>query len=94
MEPLPAVIARLGSFLEERIRGIREGNVLIATHAIALKGALEYLTPGSCGSWWGRRVPNCGICRFAVTEEGFTVPVLLGQDEPVTVPARGREART
>ena len=94
MEPLPAVVARLGSFLEERIRGIREGNVLIATHAIAMKGALEYLTPGSCGSWWGKRVPNCGICRFEVTEEGFTPPVLLGQDEPVADPARVGTTRT
>ena len=93
MEPLPSVVARLGSFLEERIRGLREGSVLIATHAIAMKGALEYLTPGSDGSWWGRRIPNCGVCRFRVTEEGFTAPVLLGQDEPIAGGAEGTELR-
>ncbi len=83
MEPLPSVVARLGSFLEDRVRPVRDGNVLIATHAIAMKGALEYLTPGSDGSWWGRHIPNCGICRFSVSEFGFTVPVLIGQDEPL-----------
>ena len=91
MEPLPSVIARLGSFLEDRVRPVREGNVLIATHAIAMKGALEYLTPGSDGSWWGRRIPNCGICRFEVTEDGFTAPVLIGREEPLIPPGEARQ---
>ena len=45
MEPLPAVVERLGDFLEEIADEAERGNVLISTHAIAMKGALEYLTP-------------------------------------------------
>ena len=47
MEQLSSVVKRAGSFLEE----IHEltGNILISTHAIAMKGLLEYLTPDSKG---------------------------------------------
>ena len=43
MEQLPAVVERAGRFLE----GIRhlDGNILISTHALLMKGLLEYLTP-------------------------------------------------
>ncbi|MBQ6388608.1 MAG: histidine phosphatase family protein [Mogibacterium sp.] len=59
MEPLPDVVARLGKFLEE-IREEAEGrNILISTHAIAMKGALEYLTPDSHGSYWATNIGNC-----------------------------------
>ena len=59
MEQLSSVVSRAGSFLEE----IRElsGNILIATHAIAMKGLLEYLTPGSNGSYWSKYIGNCAI---------------------------------
>ena len=59
MEPLHSVVARAGSFLEE-IRGL-SGNILISTHAIAMKGLLEYLTPGSEGSYWSKYIGNCAI---------------------------------
>ena len=52
MEQLDSVVARAGSFLED-IRGM-EGNILISTHAIAMKGMLEYLTPQSNGAYWSR----------------------------------------
>ena len=59
MEPLPDVVARLGKFLEE-IREEAEGrNILISTRAIAMKGALEYLTPDSHGSYWATNIGNC-----------------------------------
>ena len=48
MEQLSSVVERLGRFLEE-IRDV-SGNVLLSTHAIAMKGALEYLTPESRGA--------------------------------------------
>ena len=47
MEQLSSVIGRAGAFLED-IRHLR-GNILISTHAIAMKGLLEYLTPESQG---------------------------------------------
>ena len=59
MEPLALVVERAGAFLED-IRGIG-GNILISTHAIAMKGILEYLTPGSNGAFWSRYIGNCAI---------------------------------
>ena len=66
MEPLSAVTARVGAFLEE-LRDL-PGDILVSTHAIAMKGGLEYLTPGSHGSWWSRFVGNCAV--FAVDNAG------------------------
>ncbi|MBR0085147.1 MAG: histidine phosphatase family protein [Lachnospiraceae bacterium] len=59
MEQLSEVVERAGSFLEE-IRGL-SGNILISTHAIAMKGLLEYLTPDSNGGYWSKFVGNCEI---------------------------------
>lgn len=59
MEQLSSVVARAGSFLEE-IRDLT-GNILISTHAIAMKGLLEYLTPGSNGAYWSKYIGNCAI---------------------------------
>lgn len=74
MEQLSEVTARVGAFLEE-VRG-RAGkeNILVSTHAIAMKGALEYLTPGSNGSYWSKYIGNCTV--YAVPMEGgrFGVP--------------------
>ena len=49
MEQLTSVIGRAGAFLED-IRQL-QGNILISTHAIAMKGLLEYLTPESQGRY-------------------------------------------
>lgn len=59
MEQLSSVVDRAGSFLEE-IRGI-SGNILVSTHAIAMKGLLEYLTPDSGGSFWSKYIGNCTV---------------------------------
>lgn len=59
MEPLSSVVSRVGEFLEE-IRG-RSGNILISTHAVAMKGMLEYLTPGAGGRYWSTYIGNCAI---------------------------------
>ncbi len=75
MEQLSSVVARLGEFLEE-IRSL-EGNILISTHAIAMKGALEYLSPASGGSYWSKYIGNCEVYA-AVTGEGkYGVPYSL-----------------
>ena len=74
MEQLSAVTARLGDFLEDlRQRGI-EGDILIATHAIAMKGALEYLTPGSGGGYWAKNIANCAVYASELTRDGYSVP--------------------
>jgi len=59
MEQLADVVKRTGAFLEE-ISNLN-GNVLISTHAIAMKGILEYLTPESHGSYWSKYIGNCAV---------------------------------
>lgn len=77
MEPLEDVVSRLGSFLEEIKEEAADLDILISTHAIAMKGALEYLTPGSHGSYWAKNVGNCDIYAAEVKDGEFTVPVCL-----------------
>ncbi len=59
MEPLGSVVQRAGAFLEDCCKG--GGNILVSTHAIAMKGMLEYLTPDSNGSYWSRNIGNCAV---------------------------------
>jgi broad specificity phosphatase PhoE len=74
MEPLSHVRERLGSLLEE-LRGEAVGRtILLSTHAIALKGALEYLDPASGGAWWSRNIGNCAVFRTEAGAEGYSVP--------------------
>ena len=73
MESLASVTARLGDFLDSLDAGEGE-NILISTHAIAMKGALEYLTPGSDGAWWSRYLKNCALFVCRPVPGGYTVP--------------------
>ena len=76
MEPLQAIVFRLGSFLEEIREEAAEKNILISTHAIAMKGALEYLTPDSSGSYWSKFIGNCAVYTSEITTEGsWGIPV-------------------
>ena len=77
MEPLTDVVERLGSFLEDLRRDPPEGNILVSTHAIAMKGALEYLTPESGGSYWGKYIKNCDIYVTTLEDGIYTVPEQL-----------------
>ena len=61
MEQLSSVLERTKGFLED-IRGL-EGNILISTHAIAMKGILENLTPDSKGAYWSKFIGNCAVYR-------------------------------
>lgn len=74
MEPLDHIVQRLGQFLE----GLREdppgGNVLVATHAIAMKGALEYLTPDADGSYWSKYIGNCEIYHTRLEDGIYSLP--------------------
>jgi broad specificity phosphatase PhoE len=75
MEQLADVVARTGAFVEE-IKAL-DGDVLISTHAIAMKGILEHLTPDSGGSYWSKYLGNCAV--YAITVDGgqLGVPVEL-----------------
>lgn len=72
MEQLSSVVERAGRFLE----GIRhlEGNILISTHALLMKGLLEYLTPGSGGSYWSKYIGNCAVYRANLDGGSYSVP--------------------
>ena len=76
MEKLSAVTARLGAILEQLRPEAEERDILVSTHAIALKGALEYLTPASRGSYWAKNIGNCAVYRTAPTAGGYRVPEL------------------
>ena len=78
MEQLSDIVERLGSFLES-IRDIAASEeILVCTHAIALKGALEYLTPDSHGSYWSKYIGNCAIYATGVDPDGeWIVPYAI-----------------
>lgn len=77
MEPLSEVVRRLGEFLED-IRPVAENkNILISTHAIAMKGALEYLTPESKGKYWSTHILNCEVYRTDVVDGEYSIPFRL-----------------
>ena len=76
MEPLDRVVGRLGEFLEGIRKESADKTILISTHAIAMKGALEYLTPDSGGSYWSRYIGNCAVYMTGTTEDGsWIVPI-------------------
>ena len=72
MEPLAEVVKRTGAFLEE-IRSIG-GNILISTHAIAMKGILEYLTPDSQGGYWSKYIGNCTVYAADNSDGNIGIP--------------------
>ena len=73
MEQLASVVKRLGEFLEEILSSHLSGNILISTHAIAMKGALEYLSPKSHGSYWSKYIGNCAVYVSELDETGYSV---------------------
>ena len=85
MEPLSRVVGRLGDFLADlKTRISPEETVLITTHAIALKGALENLAPRP-GGWWNWPVHNCGGFVFSLRGGGYTLPteIIFSEEELV-----------
>ena len=74
MEQLSEVTARVGAFLEEIRERAESEEILISTHAIAMKGALEYLTPESNGAYWSKYIGNCTVYAVPIKEGKFGVP--------------------
>ncbi len=73
MEQLQSVVARAGAFIKD-LSGL-DGNILVSTHAIVMKGILEYLTPDSHGSYWSQYIGNCAVFVTEYKDGSFTVPV-------------------
>ena len=78
MEPLSSVKERAGSFIED-VRRL-EGNILISTHAIAMKGILEYLTPEANGGYWAKYIGNCAVYAAENTDGHIGVPKELHRE--------------
>lgn len=84
MEALPHIIERFGAFLED-IRPQAEGkNILISTHAIAMKGGLEYLTPSSGGSYWATHIANCDVYAASFKDGEYGIPCKVWELETGT----------
>ena len=77
MEQLDDVVKRLGVFLEEIAPLYPDQNILVSTHAIAMKAALEYLTPESRGGYWSKFIGNCAVYTSQNQNGQFTVPTEL-----------------
>ena len=74
MEPLLDVVKRMGEFIEAFKPEAEGKNIVLSTHAIAMKGALEYLTPDSNGTFWGKYIHNCAMYAFSIVDGRFTIP--------------------
>lgn len=72
MEPLAFVVERAAAFIEE-IRHL-SGNTLVSTHAIAMKGLLEVLTPDSGGAYWSKHIGNCAVYAAENTSGMLGIP--------------------
>ncbi len=84
MEALPHIIERFGAFLED-IRPQAEGkNILISTHAIAMKGGLEYLTPSSGGRYWATHIANCDVYAASFKDGKYGIPCKVWELETGT----------
>ena len=74
MEPLDEVVRRSGEFLEEIREEAEKYTILISTHAIAMKGLLEYLTPNSNGAYWSKYIGNCEVYSVDIQDGKYGVP--------------------
>ncbi|SFB17164.1 probable phosphoglycerate mutase/uncharacterized phosphatase [Acetitomaculum ruminis DSM 5522] len=75
MEDLASIYHRFGDFLNDIKKEAAGKTVLISTHAIAMKGALEFLTPGAYGKFWSKYIGNCCIYKLDIVDGKFTRPV-------------------
>ena len=72
-ESFGELFRRTGEFLKE-IQNLN-GNILVSTHAIAMKGLLENLTPDSKGSYWAKHIGNCAVYVTENKNGNFSIPV-------------------
>lgn len=56
-------------------------SILISTHAIAMKGALEYLSPDSGGSYWAKHIANCEVYVSRLKDGRFSVPEPMAAEQ-------------
>jgi len=82
VEPLSHVLERMTSFMEDIRQEASDKTILISTHAIAMKGALEALDPTARGMYWAYYVKNCALFYSEPdTTGGWTKPVPLEEGD-------------
>ena len=74
MEQLPDVVARAGEFLERLKAEAVDRHILLSTHAIAMKGLLEYLTPEPNGAYWSQFLGHCAGYVTELNDGTYSVP--------------------
>ncbi len=74
MEQLSDIVARTGEFVESIKEECIGANVLISTHAIAMKGILEYLDKDAKGRYWSKNIGNCEIYKVDCTDGVYGTP--------------------
>lgn len=77
MEALNQITERLGGFLEWLKPEAAEKSILLSTHAIAMKGALSYLTPPGRPSYWPKTIENCAVYISELVDGAYTEPVQI-----------------
>ncbi len=81
MESSQHVKERVGAFMESLKELAKDKNILITTHAIAMKGVLEYLDPEADGYYWNKLIYNCVLYRTELDGGEYTPPVELVIEE-------------
>ncbi|MCR5099898.1 MAG: histidine phosphatase family protein [Butyrivibrio sp.] len=74
MEQLSDIVARTGEFVESIKDECSKENVLISTHAIAMKGILEYLDKEAKGKYWSKNISNCEIYKVDCIDGIYGLP--------------------
>lgn len=77
MESLESVVSRLGCLLEDLKAVSADRNILLSTHAIAMKGALTYLSGPGGESWWSKNIDNCAVYFTEAINGQYSLPQLL-----------------
>ena len=74
MEQLSDIVSRAGEFLETIKGECSQENVLISTHAIAMKGILEYIDINAKGKYWSKNIGNCEIYKVGCSDGVYGTP--------------------
>ena len=80
MEPIPALVARLGDFLEDLRQDEREEQLLVVCHGVALRAAIRNLLDDAGA--WKMPIENCVLYRCAIEDGRFSPIEKLALDEP------------
>ena len=91
-ESFPEMFVRLGGFFEKLKQSDLEGNILIASHGMAIRGILALLRNTPVERIWDQRIGNCDMFHFTWDGETLTEhPMVLDHDDPYDPHFKGKE---